>query len=89
MDGKTGSSESMVIRSKSAGYGQASRLSEENYNKQVISKELTEVVRQKKDSLILENATRIRKKISLNGYKTIKNNFSAKEMSKSYYKFLS
>ena len=39
-----------------------------NYNKQVISKELTEVVRQKKDSLILENATRIRKKISVNDY---------------------
>ena len=37
-----------------------------NYNKQVISKELTEVVRQKRDSLILENATRIRKKISIN-----------------------
>ncbi|GIS08337.1 MAG: hypothetical protein CM15mP112_04490 [Flavobacteriales bacterium] len=36
-----------------------------NYNKQVISKELTEVVRQKKDSLILENATRIRKKSQL------------------------
>ena len=39
-----------------------------NYNKQVISKELTEVVRQKKDSLILENATRLRKKISVNNY---------------------
>ena len=39
-----------------------------NYNKQVISKELTEVVRQKKDSLILENATRLRKKISVNDY---------------------
>ena len=39
-----------------------------NYNKQVVSKELTEVVRQKKDSLILENATRIRKKISVNDY---------------------
>lgn len=39
-----------------------------NYNKQVISKELTEVIRQKKDSLILENATRIRKKISVNDY---------------------
>ena len=39
-----------------------------NYNKQVISKELTVVVRQKKDSLILENATRIRKKISVNDY---------------------
>ena len=39
-----------------------------NYNKQVISNELTEVVRQKKDSLILENATRIRKKISVNDY---------------------
>ena len=39
-----------------------------NYNKQVISKELTEVVRQKKDSLILENATRIRKKILVNDY---------------------
>ena len=35
-----------------------------NYNKQVIFKELTQVVRQKKDSLILENATRLRKKIS-------------------------
>ena len=30
----------------------------------------------------------LRKKISLNGHKTIKNNFSAKEMSKSYYNFL-
>ena len=39
-----------------------------NYNKQVISKELTEVVRQKKDSLILENATRIRKKISVDNH---------------------
>ena len=39
-----------------------------NYNKQVISKELTEVVRQKKESLILENATRIRKKISVNDH---------------------
>ena len=39
-----------------------------NYNKQVISKELTEVVRQKKESLILENATRLRKKISVNNH---------------------
>ncbi len=39
-----------------------------NYNKQVIFKELTQVVRQKKDSLILENATRLRKKISDDDY---------------------
>ena len=39
-----------------------------NYNKQVIFKELTQVVRQKKDSLILENAIRIRKKLSANDY---------------------
>jgi exodeoxyribonuclease-5 len=39
-----------------------------NYNKQVISKELTEVVRQKKESLILENTTRLRKKISVNNH---------------------
>ena len=39
-----------------------------NYNKQVISKELTEVVRQKKESLILENATRLRKKISVDNH---------------------
>ena len=39
-----------------------------NYNKQVIFKELTIVVRQSKDSLILENATRLRKKISDDDY---------------------
>ncbi len=39
-----------------------------NYNKKVISKELTEVVRQKKDSLIIENATHIRKRIKNNIY---------------------
>lgn len=39
-----------------------------NYNKQVICKELTEVVRQKKDSLILENATKIRQKIATIDY---------------------
>ena len=41
---------------------------EANYNKQVICKELTQVVRQKKDSLILENATALRHKISTNDY---------------------
>ena len=39
-----------------------------NYNKQVICKELAQVVRQKKDSLILENATRLREKIADNDY---------------------
>ena len=39
-----------------------------NYNKQVICKELTKVVRQKKDSFILANATKIREKISNNDY---------------------
>ena len=39
-----------------------------NYNKQVICKELTQVVRQKKDSLILENATKLREKIADNDY---------------------
>lgn len=37
---------------------------EKNYKKKVICKELTEVVRQKNNSLILENATQIREKIS-------------------------
>tara|TARA_X000000368_G_C23053606_1_gene722729 strand:+ start:138 stop:1541 length:1404 start_codon:yes stop_codon:yes gene_type:complete len=37
---------------------------EENYNQQVICKELTQVVRQKEDSLILENATNLRNKIA-------------------------
>jgi len=37
---------------------------EENYNKQVICKELTQVVRQKENSLILENATNLRNRIS-------------------------
>jgi len=41
---------------------------ERNYNKQVISKELTEVVRQKEDSMILENATDIRDKIAKGDY---------------------
>tara|TARA_B100001758_G_scaffold243937_2_gene254523 strand:- start:1117 stop:2520 length:1404 start_codon:yes stop_codon:yes gene_type:complete len=36
---------------------------EHNYNKQVICKELTQVVRQKENSLILKNATEIRNKI--------------------------
>jgi exodeoxyribonuclease-5 len=39
-----------------------------NYNKQVICKELTQVVRQNKDSLILENATKLREKIANNDY---------------------
>ena len=39
-----------------------------NYNKQVICKELTQVVRQKKDSLILENATNLRNKIANTDY---------------------
>ena len=37
---------------------------EHDFNKQVIVKELTQVVRQKKDSLILKNATQIRDMIS-------------------------
>jgi len=37
---------------------------ERNYNKQVICKELTKVVRQKENSLILKNATDLRNKIS-------------------------
>ncbi len=37
---------------------------EENYSKQVICKELTQVVRQKEDSLILKNATDLRNKIA-------------------------
>ncbi len=41
---------------------------ERNYNKQVISKELTEVVRQKEDSMILENATDLRDKIAKGDY---------------------
>ncbi len=41
---------------------------EYNYNKQVICKELTQVVRQKKDSLILENATKLRNKIASSDY---------------------
>ena len=41
---------------------------EENYNKQVICKKLTQVVRQKKDSLILQNATDLRTKITNTDY---------------------
>ena len=41
---------------------------EDNYSKQVICKELTQVVRQKKDSLILENATDLRNKIAKEDY---------------------
>ena len=41
---------------------------ESNYNKQVICKELTQVIRQNKKSLILENATQLRKKIANNDY---------------------
>ncbi len=37
---------------------------EKNYNKQVICKELTQVVRQKENSLILTNATNLRNKIT-------------------------
>ena len=39
-----------------------------NYNKQTICKELTQVVRQEKGSLILENATKLREKISDKDY---------------------
>ncbi len=39
-----------------------------NYNKQVLCKELTEVVRQKKDSLVLENATNLRNMITNTNY---------------------
>ena len=42
---------------------------ENHFNKQVISKELTQVVRQKKDSLILKNATHIRNMISKRNFK--------------------
>ena len=41
---------------------------ESNYNKQVICKELTQVIRQSKKSLILENATQLREKIANNDY---------------------
>ena len=41
---------------------------QENYDKQVICKELTQVVRQNKKSLILENATQLRDKIANNDY---------------------
>ena len=41
---------------------------ESNYNKQVICKELTEVVRQKEDSFILKNATCLRDKITNTDY---------------------
>ncbi len=39
-----------------------------NYNKQVICKELTQVVRQKEDSFILKNATNLRDKITSADY---------------------
>ena len=39
-----------------------------NYNKQVICNEITQVVRQKEDSLILENATNLRNKIANDDY---------------------
>ena len=39
-----------------------------NYNKQVICKELTQVIRQSKKSFILENATQLREKIENNDY---------------------
>ena len=39
-----------------------------NYNKQVICKELTQVIRQSKKSFILENATQLREKIANNDY---------------------
>jgi ATP-dependent exoDNAse (exonuclease V) alpha subunit len=41
---------------------------ERTYSKQVICRELTQVVRQKNESLILENATALRDKISTNDY---------------------
>ena len=41
---------------------------ERKYSKQVICRELTQVVRQKNDSLILENSTALRDKISTNDY---------------------
>ena len=41
---------------------------ENHYNKQVICKELTQVVRQKQSSLILKNATDLRTKITKNDY---------------------
>ena len=44
------------------------KILQRNYSKQVISKELTEVVRQKEDSLILENATNLRNKIAIGDY---------------------
>ena len=39
-----------------------------NYKKQVLCKELTQVVRQKKDSLVLENATNLRNMITNTNY---------------------
>ena len=41
---------------------------ERKYSKQVICRELTQVVRQKNESLILENATALRNQISTNDY---------------------
>ena len=41
---------------------------EEKYNKQIICKELTQVVRQDKGSLILKNATKLRTKITNDDY---------------------
>ena len=47
----------------------SSSILENDFNKQIISKELTQVVRQKKNSLILKNATDIRDMISSGKYK--------------------
>ena len=44
------------------------KLLKHKYDKQIISKELTEVVRQREDSYILENATYLRSKITNNDF---------------------
>ena len=55
---------------------------EKEFNKQVIVRELTHVVRQKSGSLILENATNVRETISkgINKYPQIKCNEEVKRL---------
>ena len=53
---------------------------EQNYHKQIICRELKNVVRQKKDSLILKNATIIREKITNKNYSFPKISINNKEI---------
>ena len=53
---------------------------EQNYHKQIICRELKNVVRQKKDSLILKNATSIREKITNKNYSFPKISINNKEI---------